>query len=63
MENDKIVPLSSGFMITSILGIIISAFYIFQRSPKWGFTFVLFFTLTFIASMISMTYAPAEPDY
>ena len=63
MGDNKIVPLSSGFMLTSILGIIISIFYIFQRYPKWGFTFVLFFILTFIASLISMTYAPAQPDY
>ena len=47
-------------MVTSIVGFLISAFYILPSSKTWGFTFVLFFTLMFIASLISMTYAPSE---
>ena len=47
-------------MLTSIIGFLISAFYILPSSKTWGFTFVLFFTLMFIASLISMTYAPSE---
>lgn len=56
----NIAPLSGAFMITSIVGFIISAFYIMPNSRKWGFTFVLFFTLMLVASMISMTYAPSD---
>ena len=56
----NIAPLSGGYMITSIVGFIISAFYILPNSRKWGFTFVLFFTLMFVASLISMTYAPSD---
>ena len=56
----NVAPLSGGYMITSIVGFLISAFYILPNSSKWGFTFVLFFTLMFIASMISMTYAPSD---
>lgn len=56
----NIAPLSGGYMITSIAGFLISAFYILPNSSKWGFTFVLFFTLMFVASLISMTYAPSD---
>ena len=56
----NIAPLSGGYMITSIVGFLISAFYILPNSTKWGFTFVLFFTLMFVASLISMTYAPSD---
>ncbi|MBI2649984.1 hypothetical protein HYX04_01580 [Candidatus Woesearchaeota archaeon] len=47
-------------MLTSIVGFLVSAFYILPNSTTWGFTFVLFFTLMFVASMISMTYAPSD---
>jgi hypothetical protein len=59
-KQPKIAPLSGGFMITSIVGFIISSMYIYPRNTTWGFTFVLFFVLMFVASLISMTYAPAE---
>ena len=56
----NVAPLSSGYMITSIVGFLISAFYILPNSRKWGFTFVLFFTLMFVAAVISMTYSPSD---
>ena len=56
----NVAPLSGGYMITSIVGFLISAFYILPNSSKWGFTFVLFFTIMFVASLISMTYAPSD---
>ena len=56
----NIAPLSSAFMLTSIVGALISAFYIMPNSSTWGFTFVLFFTLMFVASLISMTYSPTD---
>ena len=56
----NIAPLSGGYMITSIVGFLISAFYVYPNSAKWGFTLVLFFTLMFVAAMISMTYAPTD---
>ena len=59
-KEPNIAPLSGGYMITSIVGFLISAFYILQHSLTWGFTFVLFFSLMFIASLISMTYAPGD---
>ncbi|MBI1935037.1 hypothetical protein HYS31_01220 [Candidatus Woesearchaeota archaeon] len=61
MEKElNIAPLSGGYMITSIVGFLISAFYILPNSGTWGFTFVLFFTIMFVASLISMTYAPSD---
>ena len=60
MAEFNVAPLSGGFMITSLVGFMISLFYIFPTSYKWGFTFVLFFTLMFVASLISMTYAPDD---
>ena len=56
----NIAPLSGGYMITSIVGFLISAFYIAPASATWGFNFVLFFTLMFIAALISMTYSPSD---
>ena len=59
----KITPLSGGFMITSIVGFLISAIYVFPKSNPWGFAFALFFAIMFIAGMISTTYAPIEAEW
>ncbi len=56
----NVAPLTGGYMITSILGFIISAIYVFPRSNTWGFTFTIFFALMFVASLIAMTYGPDE---
>ena len=55
----KVAPLSSSFMLVSILGFICFAF-LFDNIPTWSFTFMVFFAILFAASMISMTYAPVE---
>ena len=57
---NNVAPLKSGFMITSIVGLIISGIYVFPRNQPWGFTFTLFFAMMFVASIISMTYGPEE---
>jgi len=49
-------------MVTAIVGFMISALYVYSVSKTWGFTFMLFFTAMFIASVISMTYAPVMPE-
>lgn len=54
----NVAPLTGGFMITSIVGFLISVIYVYPQSVTWGFTFGVFFALMFIASMISMTYGP-----
>jgi len=58
----KVAPLKGSFMLTSILGFIISAIYIYDINAKFGFAFSLVFFLMFVASLISMTYAPVEDD-
>ena len=59
----RVTPLSSGFMLTSIVGVLISALYIYESSPSFGSAFFLFFTLMFIASLVSMTLAPLESEF
>ena len=67
----NVAPLSGGYMITSIVGLLISIYLIEPTiskyfppdsfAPKtWAFTLVLFFVLMFIASLISMTYSPTD---
>jgi hypothetical protein len=63
LDLKNVAPLKGGFMITSIVGFLISAIYVFPRSQTWGFTFAIFFTLMFVAAMISMTYGPDEAMY
>jgi len=58
MPPKEIVPLKGTFMLTSLVGFIISWLYVLPRDKTWGFTFILFFVLMFISSMISMTYQP-----
>ena len=60
----KVAPLHGSFMITSIVGFIISFLYIYTQlgNKTWGFTFMLFFVLMFIASIISMNSSPIMPE-
>lgn len=54
----NVAPLSGGYMITSMAGFAISAYYVYGISNTWGLTFMMFFALMFTASLISMTYGP-----
>lgn len=54
------VPLKGSFMITAILGFLISAYWVYPQSFNYGITFMIIFGLMFIASLISMTKAPVE---
>lgn len=54
-------PLSSGFMLTSIVGGIIALFVILPLSVTWGVTFTVVFVIMLISSIASMTMAP-PPD-
>ena len=58
----KVAPLSGGFMAVSILGFILFGFLI-DTLPTWSFTMMVFFAIMFIASVISMTYAPIEDEH
>ncbi|MBS3131765.1 hypothetical protein J4212_05005 [Candidatus Woesearchaeota archaeon] len=59
-KGPGVAHLSGGFMIAAIAGFLISVYYIDNFSRKWSFAFALFFTLMFVASVISMTYGPDE---
>jgi len=52
----KKVLLSSGFMLSSMLGLLLCIFYIPQYNLKIAAAFGTVFFLMFIASMISMSY-------
>jgi multisubunit Na+/H+ antiporter MnhB subunit len=54
----EVAPLPSSFMLTSMVGYIFSIIWVYPRWPSFGFAFMLVFMMMFIASVISMTYAP-----
>jgi hypothetical protein len=59
----KFAPLSSTFVLTSILGFLISVMFIIPKlSVTWGFTFAMMFMIMFLSSMVSMTRATTD-DY
>jgi len=51
MRKMNVSPLSSSFMLTSMVGFLVSAFFVYGLSKTWGFT------------MVSMTYAPVDFDH
>ncbi len=56
----RYAPLHGSFMATAIIGFLISLIYVYPISPTWGITFIIFFIVMFIASVISMTKAPVD---
>ena len=52
------VPLKGSFMITAILGLFISIYWVYPQNIQYGFAFIIVFVAMFIASLISMTKAP-----
>lgn len=61
-EQFKAAPLSSSFMIASILGFIVSVFYVTKISLKFGTAFAIVFMMMFLASFISMSKAPVGDE-
>jgi hypothetical protein len=58
----KPAPLNTAFFATSIIGFLISVFYIYPKTVTWGTAFGLVFTLMFIASFIAMRRASPGPQ-
>ena len=56
----KVAPLNASFMLTAILGLLISIFYVRKISPTWAFAFGLVFVIMIISALISMIQAPAR---
>ncbi|MBW2981629.1 hypothetical protein KY343_01990 [Candidatus Woesearchaeota archaeon] len=57
----KIAPLHGSFMLTAIIGFLITVFLILPNYTDWGITLVIFFAVMFIAALISMTKSPVVP--
>ncbi len=49
-------------MLASIIGFFIAVLQVWNWSVTWGFTFALFFTLMFIASVVSMGAVGSEEE-
>ena len=61
---EKVAPLKASFMVTSLVGFLVSVIYVQQFSLTWAVAFAFIFVLMFIASMLSMTCgAPDEQLY
>ncbi len=60
MGKFKFAPLDGAYMATSILGLLISLMYVYEKSPDFGVAFAFVFGLMFFASMVSMTRADPE---
>ena len=58
----RVAPLNSSFMVSSILGILISVIWVYNQSKPFGVAFTIVFALMFISSIISMTFGPAETE-
>ena len=59
----KPAPLPSSFLLTAIVGLLISILWVLPLDLTWGVAFIIFFSLMFITSMYNMTRAPAVPKY
>ncbi len=57
-----VAPLTGSFMITAILGFIISLMWVYPQSQSFGIAFAVVFALMFIASVISMTKSPGGDE-
>jgi hypothetical protein len=56
----KATPIKSSFFAASIIGLLVSIFYIPKYSIPWAYAFGILFLLMIIASLISMR--QATPD-
>jgi hypothetical protein len=72
----KIAPLNASFMLTAMLGFLISVIYVRKIDISWATAFAIVFLIMIIAAFISMLKAPVagqlmpkfekktmEPDY
>ncbi len=50
----KFAPLNTMFFMSSVIGFLISVFYVPQFSQSWAFAFATLFFIMLIASIISM---------
>lgn len=60
MSRFKAAALPGSFMLAAMLGFAISLVWVYPSSKSFGFAFMIVFAAMFIASIISLTYAPAD---
>jgi len=60
VKQYRVAALPGSFMMSSILGFLISAIWVWPTSQSFGFAFMTVFVIMFIASIISMTYGSAD---
>lgn len=53
-------PLSSGFMVVSIIGFLFSTLWVWELDMTWGFTLTVFFFILFAAAVYNFTHAEDE---
>lgn len=56
----KIAPLNASFMLTAILGFLISVVYVRKIDISWATAFAIVFLIMIIAALISMVNAPVQ---
>jgi uncharacterized protein YacL len=56
----KPAPLNASFMVTAILGLLISVVYVRKLSLTWAFAFSIVFIIMIISALISMVQAPVK---
>ena len=56
----KPAPLNASFMVTAILGLLISVMYVRKLSVSWAFAFSIVFIIMIISALISMIQAPVK---
>ncbi|MFC1686917.1 hypothetical protein ACFL0E_01000 [Nanoarchaeota archaeon] len=54
------VPLKGSFMVMSILGFLLSYYYVYPLSVSFGAACMIIFVIMFVAALISMTKAPIK---
>jgi hypothetical protein len=58
----SVAPLPAGFMLTSLVGILLSIVWIYPQSESWGLGTGIIFVVMFVSSVISMSYGPSEVE-
>ena len=57
----RIAPLDGTYMLISIMGFLITIFWLWDMWPSMAAAFILVFVIMFVNSLISMTFA-VPPD-
>jgi len=65
MEDNKfsITPLPAGFLLTALVGLMLSVIWIYPQSQSWGLGIGIIFAIMLVSSLISMTYGPTDVEF